>query len=207
MNDRDDDTWNDDGENDTRGTECDQPVDLDAMRRGYRVARADFGLGRTGWLWPSVAVAVDAAFLLGDPIGILPMGDSPDVQDRYETVGARVWSELCEALLATAGETPGVLVISKEDVTNALIGSVVEEFSDLVEEPDTELGEAFAAIVGPEFGVDFDIEMGSPGGIDPEPWRERPGTPQINWGRIHDMAEWIHRRIHTLPFEWTIGEE
>ena len=207
MNNRDEHTCNDDGDNETNGAECDHPIDLEAVRRGYRVARADFGLGRSGWLWPCVAVAVDAAFLLGDPIRLVPFCDSPDLSDRYEAVGARVWGELCSTLLDSVGEVEGRLTVSHAEVHQVLVDSVVEEFSDLLEDPDTELGGAFANIVGPEFGVELDIDVASPRGIDPEPWQERPGAPGIDWGRIHEMAGWIQRRVNALPFAWTLGEE
>ena len=97
--------------------------------------------------------------------------------------------------------------MSQAEVHQVLVDGVVEEFSDLLEEPDTELGGAFANIVGPEFGVELDIDVASPRGIDPEPWQERPGAPGIDWGRIHEMAGWIQRRVNALPFAWTLGEE
>jgi hypothetical protein len=56
---------------------------------------------------------VDAAFLLGDPIGLVPFCDSPDLADRYEAVGARVWGELCRTLLDSAGEVEGLLTVSQ----------------------------------------------------------------------------------------------
>ena len=144
MNNRDEHTCNDDGDNETNGAECDHPIDLEAVRRGYRVARADFGLGRSGWLWPCVAVAVDAAFLLGDPIGLVPFCDSPYLADRYEAVGARVWGELCSTLLDSAGEVEGLLTVSQAEVHQVLVEVLQQE---LVQQQELEFKEVRVVVV------------------------------------------------------------
>jgi hypothetical protein len=214
MSERDDETWNDDGENDTTGTECDHHVDPHVMVRSYCVARADFALGRTAWLWPCVAVAVDAAFLLGDPVGAVPLCEDPDVSGRYDQVAAKVWNALCAALLDSTGQVDGFLVVTLEEVHDILFDIVLSEYTDpeghFGDGRSAEVDEQFASIIGGEFGVEVGRFV-PPGAIDSEDGVPGPshdaGEVVVSLERLTEMAGWLHRRLQALPFRWTVGEE
>jgi hypothetical protein len=215
MSERDDETWNDDGENDTTGTECDHPVDPEAAVRAYRVARADFALGRTEWLWPCVAVAVDAAFVLGDPVGALPLCKDTEVAGRYDRVAARVWNALCSALLDSTGQVDGLLVISYDEVYEILVDRVLSEYVDpegrFGDGRSTEVDEQFASIIGDAFGVEVGrfVPPGTSDAVGSAAASPADSTEDVivNMERLEEMAGWLHRRLHALPFRWTGGEE
>ena len=165
------------------------------VRHRYRVALADFRLSRATELWPCVAAAVDAAFLLVDPGDVLYLGLKPGAAFEYEAVSARVWWRLCDRLEdgdepATCGddvagidETTGTVWRGPQTVHTALsvdsaIEIVHEEMASEFAIPSL-TNKDFDAIVSAEFGSSALIGATALTGI-------------VEVGRL------IHRRVGTF---------
>ena len=125
-------------------------------------------------LEPCVAAAVSAALLLIDPCDTMWMGLDSGVAHQYDLAGARIWIEMCDALVESAmlaavherGLDPDEveLVGGQADVfgfvplpvvSNIVERALAREFTsrdDLAPEMAAVTGEAFDRIVEEEFG-------------------------------------------------------
>ena len=146
-----------DSDSDSEFTPITDPVlRRQATIKNFRIALADFRLGRANLLWPCVAMVVDAAFTLIDPAGVQFLGDDPDACTEYEAVAAMVWNEVCMTMFGSLCDDSGELAPEVDEDGKAWATISRDEIHRIVLE-----------VLSDEFGPVPDC--GSQGGTDDNP--------------------------------------
>ncbi len=176
-------------------------LDMNGMRRLYRIALADSRLGRGGILWPRVAAVVDAAFMLGDPVHASDPEGDPDTHEVYADTAVGTWADLISAMFESLGlqegeQHEGVMRLSEVQVREVVGNRLIEEFESEASDDDAYVSEVqFAEIINQEFGVT--IPVGTPA----SPTVTRDSTRSIDWERVDLMVRLIHARLAEFPWE------
>ena len=183
-------------------------LDMQQMRRLYRVALADSRLGRGSILWPRVAGVVDAAFMLGDPVRASDPDGNPDTHEVYAETAVGTWADLISAMFESLGlqegdEHRGVMRLSEVQVRDIIGNRLIEEFETEDDEDDEDdyVSEVqFAEIINQEFGVT--IPVGTPTSRTATRSVPAPGsTRSIDWDRVDLMVRLVHARLAEFPWE------